>query len=120
MLFYGCLLFLLAGCMHPPEPFTTRRLLLARNETVQLPQIGLTITNRGCGRQWEGDAERPYCDLELRSGDSIYRFADSFAPLYIRNIEIRMDKMNPWNVVEDSVPPGGCRLIVTKGPDSSR
>ncbi len=82
----------------------------------------MTIINAGCGRKWMtgNGGERPYCDLMVKMKDSVYRFGDSFEPLYIKNIKLVIDKMNPWGREEDSVPPGGCRIIVTKLDDISR
>jgi hypothetical protein len=65
-------------------------------------------------------SERPYCDLTVKMKDSIYRFGDSFDPLYIKNLKLVIDKMNPWGREEDSVPPGGCRVTVTRLDDLSR
>lgn len=116
-LLFSCL----ASCMYPDKNFTERSLVIARNETVFIKEIGLALTNKGCGRQWTGEGtEKPYCGLEVKINDSVYHFGDSFEPFYIRNIELRIDKMNPWNVVEDSVPPGGCRVSIKKLADGSR
>lgn len=116
-LLFSCL----TSCMYSPDKFTGRSLVIARNETVRIKEIGMILTNKGCGRQWTGDgAEKPYCELEVKLNDSVYHFGDSFEPFYIRNIELRIDRMNPWNVVEDSLPPGGCRVSIVKLADGSR
>ncbi|MCX6320151.1 MAG: hypothetical protein NTW29_22920 [Bacteroidetes bacterium] len=117
------LLFMLTGllaCVSHPEPFTTRQYIIAPRQTIQISQLQLSITNKGCGRQWEGDAEKPFCGLEIKHKDSTYHAGQNFKPVYAGTIKIEIDKMNPWGVTEDSIPPGGCRIIVTKLPDNSR
>jgi hypothetical protein len=108
--------------MYPPEKFTEKRLVIASKQTVSIKELNLSITNGGCGRKWMTDngGERPYCDLTVKMKDSTWRFGDSFDPLYINNLKLVIDKMNPWGRTEDSVPPGGCRIIVTRLDDLSR
>jgi hypothetical protein len=112
----------LAGCMYPPKKFTEKRLVIGSKRSVIISELDMTITNGGCGRKWMtgNGGERPYCELVVKIRDSTYRFGDSFAPLYIRNIKLVIDKMNPWGIEEDSVPAGGCRIIVTKLDDIAR
>ncbi|MEI2738273.1 MAG: hypothetical protein V9F01_05765 [Chitinophagaceae bacterium] len=79
----------------------------------------MAITNNGCGRQWieedgKSGTEKPYCDLIIKYKDSIIHAGSDFKPVYIGNIEIVVDKMNPWGREEDSVPPGGCRVWVKR------
>ena len=121
-LFSGILLMLMIGCMNPPKRFTEKRLVIASKESASIKELGMTITNGGCGRKWMTDngGEKPYCDLTVNTKDSIYHFGDSFEPLYIKNIKLVVDKMNPWGREEDSVPAGGCRVIVTRLEDLSR
>lgn len=121
----GILFLLVAGCMYPPKKFTEKRLVIASNQTVSIEDLNISITNAGCGRKWiveDGKAagERPYCDLLVKIKDSTWHFGDSFDPLYIKNLKLVIDKMNPWGREEDSVPPGGCRIIVTRLDDLSR
>ncbi len=112
--------FLIAiGCSNPPKPFTERKIVIARNETVKVPELNLSITNNGCGRKWisEGDKpsyERPFCGLVVKLKDSTVTGGGNFKPIYIGNVQISIEKMNPWGVAEDSVPPGGCRVLVRK------
>jgi hypothetical protein len=110
------------ACMYPPKKFTEKRLVIASKETVRINELDMSITNGGCGRKWMADngGERPYCDLVVKTKDSTWHFGDSFDPLYIKNLKLVIDKMNPWSREEDSVPPGGCRIIVTKLDDLSR
>jgi hypothetical protein len=113
------------ACMYPPKKFTEKRLVIANKETVRINELDMTITNNGCGRKWiveDGRAagERPYCDLLVKTKDSTWHFGGSFDPLYVKNLKLLIDKMNPWGREEDSVPPGGCRIIVTKLDDLSR
>ena len=112
----------LNGCMYPPKKFTEKRLVIANNQTVTINELSISVTNSGCGRKWMTDngGERPYCDLSVKTKDSTWHFGDSFSPLYINNIKLIIDKMNPWGREEDSVPPGGCRIIITKLDDLSR
>ena len=112
----------MTGCSNPPKPFTEKRIVLADKQTIRIEELDMTLTNRGCGRKWMMDkgGEKPYCGLEVKVEDSVYQFGDSFAPLFIRNLKLEIDKMNPWGREEDSVPPGGCRVIVKRLPDLSR
>ena len=121
----GTLFLVVVGCMNPPEKFTEKRLVIANNETVKIKELDMSITNGGCGRKWiveDGHAagEKPYCELTVKVKDSTWRFGNSFDPLYVRNLKLVIDKMNPWGSWEDSVPPGGCRIIVTRLDDLSR
>jgi hypothetical protein len=111
-----------AACMHPPKKFTERTLIIGSKQSASISELGMTITNGGCGRKWMADngGERPYCDLTVKMKDSTYHFGSSFEPLYIRNIKLIIDKMNPWGREEDSVPAGGCRIIVKRLDDLSR
>ncbi len=115
----------ITACMYPPKKFTEKRLVIASKETVRINELDMTITNNGCGRKWiveDGKAagERPYCELIVTTKDSTWHFGSSFDPLYIKNLKLLIDKMNPWGREEDSVPPGGCRIIVTRLDDLSR
>jgi hypothetical protein len=97
---------------------------------VNINELNMSITNGGCGRKWimekgkEGEDiegyERAYCDVMVKTKDSTWRFGSSFKPLYIKNLKLVIDRMNPWGSWEDSVPPGGCRIIVTRLDDLSR
>lgn len=100
--------------MSPAGEFTDQRLVIANKETVRIKELDLSITNNGCGRQWESGEEKPYCELIIRRKDSTLRAGNNFKPVYIGNIEITIDRMNPWGREEDSVPPGGCRVWVRK------
>jgi hypothetical protein len=115
----------MTACMYPPKKFTEKRLVIASNQTVNINELNMSITNSGCGRKWISEDnkpayERPYCDLTVKMKDSTWHFGNSFDPLYIKNLKLVIDKMNPWGREEDSVPPGGCRIIVTKLDDISR
>lgn len=114
----ACILF--AACATPPEPFTTGNYIIKAKETISISQLHLSITNEGCGRKWEGHVEKPFCGLLITYKDSTIRAEQNYKPVYVGVIKIEIDKMNPWGVEEDSVPPGGCRIIVTKLPDNSR
>lgn len=118
----GILFLVTAACMTPPEKFTEKRLVIGRKETVKIMELDMSITNGGCGRKWMANngGERPYCELAVKVKDSTWHFGGSFEPLYIKNLKLVIDKMNPWGVEEDSVPPGGCRIIVTRLDDLSR
>jgi hypothetical protein len=113
------------ACMDPPKKFTEKRLVIASKETVRINELDMSITNGGCGRKWivedgHPTSERPYCELDVKIKDSTWYFGNSFDPLYIKNLKLVIDKMNPWGAWEDHVPPGGCRIIVTKLDDLSR
>lgn len=119
------LISLTAACMSRPEKFTEKRLIIAAKETVKINELAMSITNGGCGRKWISESNKPayesaYCELSVKTKDSTYRFGDSFSPLYIKNIKLVVDKMNPWGREEDSIPAGGCRIVVTRLEDLSR
>jgi hypothetical protein len=119
------IIILIGGCMYPPKKFEDKRLVLAAKETVQIPELGLSVTNNGCGREWTSENgqpayERAFCDIDVKSKDSTYRFSHSGKPLFIKNIKFEIDKMNPRGREEDSIPAGGCRIIVIRLPDASR
>src|SRR5436190_8291061 len=108
------LLLLTGACMNPPKRFTEKRLVIASKGSARIEELNMTISNAGCGRKWmiNNGGEKPFCDLMVKMNDSTYRFGDSFEPLYICNYKLVIDKMNPWGGWEDSVPPGGCRIII--------
>jgi hypothetical protein len=118
------LLLAISACEGPPARFTEKRMVIASKETVKLAEIGLSITNNGCGREWISEKgkpayERAFCGLVVKYKDSTAQSRDGY-PIYIKDIKVLIDKMNPWGVVEDSVPPGGCRVIITRLSDIYR
>ena len=108
--------------MYPPKKFTEKRLVIASKETVRINELDMTITNNGCERKWmtESDFPRVYCDLLVKTKDSTWHFGSSFSPLYINNLKLVIDQTNLWETKQDSIPPGGCRIIVTRLDDLSR
>jgi hypothetical protein len=109
--------FIAAGsCTMPVSEFTEKKLVIGSKQTVRIPELDLVITNNGCGRKWMMDngGERPYCDLVFKRKDSVLQGGGDFKPVYLGNIEITIDKINPWGMEEDSIPPGGCRVRVRK------
>jgi hypothetical protein len=106
--------FIAAGCSSQPKEFTDKKLMIDSKQTVQINDLDLSITNNGCGRKWVGGAEQPYCDILIKWKDSTITAGADFRPVYIGNIEITIDKMNPWGREEDSLPAGGCRVWVRK------
>jgi len=112
--------FLLANsCKNSATNFADRKLIIASKETVMVKELGLTLTNYGCGRQWQSEdgkngIEKPYCNLEIKYKDSIINAGKDFNPIFIGDAEIKLDKINPWGVEEDSIPPGGCRILIKK------
>lgn len=62
--------FITAGCNSQlQKEFTEKKLVIASQQTVTVKELGLSITNNGCGREWIGGAERPYCDLVIKRKD---------------------------------------------------
>lgn len=126
LIFISAVVYLLAiGCMSRPEKFTEKKLIVASKQTVVIKELSMSITNAGCGRKWIWEDDKPayekaYCDITVKLKDSTYRFGDSFSPLYIKNLKLVVEKMNPWGREEDSIPPGGCRITVTRLEDLSR
>lgn len=121
----ACVYLLAGGCMSRPEKFTEKKLIITSKQTISIKELGMSITNGGCGRKWISEDgkpayERAYCDLTLKMKDSTYHFGDSFSPFYIKNLKLVVDKMNPWGREEDSIPAGGCRIIITMLEDLSR
>jgi hypothetical protein len=118
-------LLILTGCMYPPKQFKDKSLVIANNQTVHIEELGLSVTNHGCGREWVSengnpDYERVFCNVDVKTKDSTYRFSHADKTLFIKNIKLEIDQMNPWGREQDSIPAGGCRIIVTKLPDTSR
>jgi hypothetical protein len=110
---------LLEGCSNAAKDFTERRIVVGSKQTVKVKELGLSITNYGCGRKWESadgknGIEKPYCELEIQYKDSIINAGNDFKPILIGDAQIQLDKINPWGKEEDSIPPGGCRLLVKK------
>ena len=121
VLVYG---FIFSAC-NAPAGFTERRVIIGSGETVRIDELKIAITNKGCGRKWVSEDrkptyEAPYCDLEVKYRDSTLHFSSGLGPFYAGAAEIRIDKMNPWGREEDSIPPGGCRIIVNKVQDTHR
>lgn len=119
LLLSACSLLVMGnGCTGKASNFTERSFVVNRDETVRIVELDMSIYNKGCGRMWMTDngGERAFCELEVKTGDSIYRFGRSYDSLVIKDVSLKIDKMNPWNNMEDSVPAGGCRIIVTKLP----
>lgn len=114
---FAAFLFLIIGCSNPSKPFTERRIVIASKQTIKVPELNLLITNNGCGRKWISDGDKPayetpFCGLDIKRDDITLHGGGDFKPIYIGNAEITIDKMNPWGAAEDSVPPGGCRVLV--------
>lgn len=119
------LFMLMSSCGNPSKPFTERKIIIGNKETIRISELDLSITNNGCGREWSSDGghssfEKPYCELVIRRKDSTKHAGRNFDPVYIGNVKIEIDKMNPWSREEDSIPPGGCRVIVKKMDELSR
>jgi hypothetical protein len=122
----GILFLVVAGCMYPTKKFIEKRLVIARNETVRINELDMSITNSGCS--WGDYVGRVYCVLIVKTKDSTWSFenhysplhGESFSPLYIKNLKLVIDQTNPWDQEQDSIPPGGCRIIVTRLDDLSR
>lgn len=115
------ILLLEAGCSSQPKEFTEKKSVIASGKTVRIKELGISITNKGCGRKWiaengKPESEIPYCELIIKHGDSSLFTSAAFAPLYIGEAQVRMDKINPWGREEDSVPAGGCRVVVRRSP----
>ena len=108
--------------MHVPiKKIYRKKLVIARNETVRINELDMTITNYGCKGNWkESDFPGVYCNLIVKTKDSTWHFGKSFSPLLIKNLKLVIDQTNPWEWKLDSIPPGGCRIIVTRLADLSR
>jgi hypothetical protein len=108
----------MAACMSQPEKFTEKRLVIARKQTVRIEELGMSITNWGCKlRDLFG---KVYCDLIVKTKDSTWHFGQSFSPLYINNLKLVIDQTNIPESKQDSIPPGSCRIIITRLDDLSR
>lgn len=101
------------------KDFKDTLIVVKKGETVKIKELGLKITNKGCGREWVSNdggesSERPVCELTYVLGDSTKHAGNSFKPVYFGNIEISIEKMNVWSKEEDGVPAGACRLLIKK------
>ena len=122
---YFFLILLFLGCRYPQKEFKEKTLIVEAKQTVPVSELGISIHNEGCGREWVSEEgkpamERAFCEVTVKTTDSVYHFSNTNKPLFIKNIRLDLEKMNPWGRVEDSIPPGGCRIRVTKLPDTSR
>ncbi len=106
--------FAAINCSSSQEEFTDSKFIIASKNTIKIKELDLSITNDGCGREWVGDMEKPYCDLKIKFKDSAFSAGRDFKPIRFRNIEIEVDQMNPWNKEEDSIPPGGCSVWIRR------
>ena len=122
-----CLLAI--SCMSQPEKFTEKRIIIASKQTVKIKELDMSITNNGCYPKWTNSEDKmaateifpkASCDIVIKIKDSTCHYYNSSSPLYIKNIKIVVDQTNPWDRKEDSIPQGGCRIIVTRLPDLSR
>lgn len=109
----------IASCMNPPEPFTEKRIIVAGKSTVTISEVNLQITNNGCGRKWESEGdepayEKPFCELIFKRNGTTVHGGSDFKPIYIGNIHVEIEQINPWGRTEDSIPPGGCRILVKR------
>jgi len=109
-------LFLAAACSSQVT-FKEKKFILKNKETIRIKEVDLTITNNGCGRKWLSEKDRPlyeapYCDLVIKKGDSTITGGADYKPIFIGNLEISLERINPWGATEDSIPPGGCRVWV--------
>jgi hypothetical protein len=118
---FTCLyFFMISGCKKADKKeFTEKMITIAANDSVSIKEIDLTVINQGCGREWykmdgEHSGERPYCELLIRHKDLSRAVSQRSDPIYIGEVEILVDKINPWGREEDSIPPGGCRLLVRR------
>jgi hypothetical protein len=110
---------MISACMNRSEPFTEKKIIVASKQTVEIPEIDLSITNNGCGRKWVTEKDRPaferaYCDLVIQRDKTIIHAGNDSKPVYIGDLQIYIERMNPWGREEDSVPPGGCRLWIRR------
>jgi len=105
----------MTSCAERAQPFTEAKYVIRNNQTVRLSQYNLSITNKGCGRKWMSDGvEKPYCDIEIRNNDSTFYLHDRAKPLYVGNLIITLEKINPWGREEDSLPAGACQVWVRR------
>ena len=93
-----------------------KKIIVGKEKTVQVKEAGITITNEGVGREFGESGERPFYHISVKKGDSTYRFPQKFEALYVDDLQLQMDKVNPWEREEDSVPPGGCRIHIQRSP----
>jgi hypothetical protein len=112
-------LAIIASCGNKPGPFTEKKFTIPAKKTVHISEVDLSITNNGCGRKWvtvddHPASEKPYCELVIKRNGTTVNAGQDFKPVYIGNLEITIDRMNPWGREEDSIPPGGCRVWVRK------
>lgn len=99
------------------ETFTEKSFVIRNKQTITVNQLDLSITNNGCGRHWVNEdgkpgIERPFCEIKLKRGDKTAVMGNDFKPVYIGNLLVQLEKINPWQREEDSIPPGGCKVLV--------
>lgn len=122
----GCLLLLLSAtlaCQHRSlsQDLLPGKYIIRANETVRIQGRSVQVTNKGCGRKWISNNNQPafesaYCDIVIKSDDSTINTSGDNDPYYIDDLEIMVDRMNPWGAMEDSVPAGAIRIAVQQSP----
>jgi hypothetical protein len=93
-----------------------KKIIVEDGKTVNIKEAGVSITNNGCGREWGDFGERAYYHVRVKKGDSTYNMPERFQPLYIGELQLKVDKANVWHNMEDSVPPGACRIHIQRSP----
>jgi hypothetical protein len=99
------------------KPFKEGSYVIGRNQTVSIAQLDMSIKNNGCGRSWINDGNKPgfevpYCDLEITKAGQVTHTGRDFKPIYIGNVMVQLQRINPWERTEDSIPAGGCRIFI--------
>lgn len=118
-LFFLLLLNCWFSCGLPDPPFKEGRYIIASKQTVRVPELDLSVTNNGCGRRWINEGGQPayeseFCELLIKYKDSTISAGKNDAPVIIGNAKIQLDQVNSESQEEDSIPPAGCRVIITK------
>lgn len=106
----------LASCSDR-ETFREGSFIISSNQTKKISGLDLSITNNGCGRKWITEENKPgyevpFCDLHISRGEKTIIAGNDYKPVYLGNVEVTLEKINPWNRTEDSIPPGGCKVHV--------
>lgn len=106
--------FITVSCGSQQKEFADKKFIIDSKKTIKIKELDLSITNNGCGRQWVGEMEKAFCELQIKFKDSVFYAGADYKPLRFHNIEIELDQVNPWGKEEDSIPAGGCRVWVRR------
>src|SRR5689334_3406589 len=110
---------------HSPVVFTEKVYFLNHDDSIYVNDLNVSIVNKGCGRQWRSGKGGPpfetvWCLIQVRHKNEPVQVLNSEGKIYSGEAEITVEKVNPGGAIEDSIPPGGCRIRVKWDAETHR